>query len=61
MVRVGSMMEGADMKARRGFGSVYQRGRTWWVAYRYAGKQRYESSHSYDRRVAVKMLKRRLG
>ena len=45
----------------RGHGTVYQRGETWWIQYSLRGKVFRESSHSKDRNVALKLLKRRLG
>jgi integrase len=58
----------ADAKARKrrtrayGQGTVYQRGRIWWVAYNGPdGKRVTESSHSTRKGVAVRMLQRRIG
>src|SRR5689334_7591677 len=45
----------------RGQGSVYLRGAVWWVQYSHRGKVERESSHSPERKVALKLLKRRLG
>jgi integrase len=45
----------------RGHGTVYQRGQTWWVQYSLRGQVYRESSHSPDRKVALKLLKQRLG
>ena len=48
-------------RLRRGSGTVYRRGKTWWVKYYIAGVPRYESSKSRDRYVARELLNRRLG
>lgn len=48
-------------RARRGDGTVYQRGATWWIQYSHRGKVERESAHSPDRNVALKLLRRRLG
>lgn len=45
----------------RGEGSVFQRGRVWWVAYYRRGKRFQESSHSERERDAVLLLRKRLG
>ncbi len=45
----------------RGSGSIYQNGSAvWWVKFYVRGIARRESSHSPDRKVAEKLLKRRL-
>jgi integrase len=45
----------------RGSGSIYQNGSAvWWVKFYARGVARRESSHSTDRKVAEKLLKRRL-
>lgn len=45
----------------RGSGSIYQNGSAvWWVKFYVRGISRRESSHSTDRKVAEKLLKRRL-
>ena len=45
----------------RGSGSIYQNGSSvWWVKFYVRGIARRESSHSPDRKVAEKLLKRRL-
>ncbi len=45
----------------RGSGSIYQNGSAvWWVKFYVRGIARRESSHSTDRKVAEKLLKRRL-
>jgi integrase len=43
----------------RGTGTVYQRGATWWIQYSHRGKVQRESSHSSERKDAVKLLKKR--
>jgi len=47
-------------KGRRGFGGLQLRYRTWWVTYNYRGKRHRESSHSENRRDAIKLLRKRL-
>jgi hypothetical protein len=47
--------------AIRGMGNVYRRGHVWWVRYWHRGEQVRESSKSVDRRIAEKLLKRRMG
>src|SRR5262249_21132490 len=44
----------------RGFGTVYQRGRIWWISYWWRGEQKRESSGSVKRGDAERLLKRRL-
>jgi integrase len=48
-------------RKRRGDGTVYLRGPTWWIQYSYRGKVKRESSGSQTENVAVKLLRRRLG
>jgi integrase len=49
-------------KARaRGEGSVFRRGRLWWISYYVRGRQVQESSGSALERDAVKLLRQRLG
>ncbi len=48
-------------KKMTGMGGIYQRGRVYWVWYYHFGKKYQESSKSYDDRVAVRLLKLRLG
>ena len=49
-------------KRDRGAGSIYLRGRRWWIAYfDSTGKQVCESSRSEQRQDAIKLLRRRLG
>ena len=45
----------------RGMGRVYQRGEAWWVAYYFRGQQQRESSGSTDKKVAQRLLKKRIG
>lgn len=45
----------------RGEGSVFLRGRIWWLKYHVRGRPHRESSASTDRRQAVLLLRRRLG
>jgi integrase len=47
--------------AIRGMGNVYQRGHVWWVRYWHRGEQVRESSKSPERRIAEKLLKKRMG
>lgn len=44
-----------------GTGSIYQRGRIWWISYMVRGEQVNESSKSQDRDDAKKLLRKRLG
>ncbi len=44
----------------RGMGSVYQRGRLWWIAYWWRGEKIRESSRSSKRTDAIRLLKRRI-
>jgi integrase len=52
----------AEKKPRRerGSGQIFQRGKTWWVAYYHRGQKVRESSGSEERKEAEKLLKRRL-
>jgi integrase len=45
----------------RGFGRVFKRGSTYWIAYCYRGKEHRESSHSDNEAQARKLLKKRVG
>ena len=45
----------------KGDGRVFQRGQIWWVAYYLDGRERRETSGSRQRKVAVKLLRRRVG
>ncbi len=44
---------------QRGFGSVFCRGKVWWIKYYYRGGARRESSHSPNCTDAMKLLRRR--
>ena len=44
-----------------GSGSIYQRGRIWWISYMVRGSQVNESSKSAVRKDAEKLLKQRMG
>jgi integrase len=44
---------------KRGEGSIYQRGETWWIAYYRRGKQKRESSYSTNREDAERLLDRK--
>ena len=43
----------------RGMGSLYRRGKTWWVQYSFRGRLYRESSRSQVRAVAVRLLRMR--
>lgn len=45
----------------RGTGTIFQRGKTWWIRYWVAGYERRESSYSTDQDDALRLLKKRLG
>ena len=45
----------------RGNGRVFQRGQVWWIAYYDHGRECRESSRSRDRKIAVRLLRQRLG
>ena len=45
----------------RGFGRVFKRGSTYWIAYCYRGKEHRESTHSDNEAQARKLLKKRVG
>lgn len=47
-------------RRERGDGTVYQRGVVWWVKYYHRGRAYRESSGSTDRRIAAKLLRKRL-
>ena len=53
------MAENSTQRDRREFGSLRLRGRVWWLRYRIAGREHWESSHSTSRREAEKLLARR--
>jgi integrase len=48
-------------KYKRGSGSVYRRGKTWWLKYYANGKPVYETAGTPDRAEARKQLQQRLG
>jgi integrase len=48
------------MNARKGLGSVYKRGRIWWLSYSVRGKPHAESSGSTEHADAVRKLKQRI-
>jgi hypothetical protein len=48
-------------RGRYGDGTLYQRGRTWWLKYRAGGRWHYESSGSPDKAVAQTLLDTRRG
>ena len=45
----------------RGNGRVFKRNQIWWIAYYREGRERRESSKARDRKVAVRLLRQRLG
>lgn len=49
------------MAKRYGTGTVYPRGKVWWIKYYRDGKPFYESSGSSERKDAVTLLQKRLG
>jgi integrase len=51
----------AKGRGRYGDGTIYQRGRTWWLKYRAGGRWHYESSGSPDKAVAQSLLDTRRG
>jgi len=59
-VKVGSGRPRRKNRSIRGLGSVYQRGRMWWIAYWSRGKQLRESSGSTKQADAERLLKRRI-
>src|SRR6266511_2381787 len=46
--------------AMRGDGSIFLRGKIWWIAYSFRGRPYQESSKSTDERAAKKLLRLRL-
>ena len=44
-------------KYRRGSGSVYMRGKTWWITYYDEGRQHWESAETTDKAKARGKLK----
>lgn len=51
----------AKRKAHYGMGSIYLRGRIFWISYSVNGEQQNESSGSTDREEAEALLKKRMG
>lgn len=49
------------MPAKRGEGSVFQRGRIWWIQYSHRGRVYRVSSRSEDERVTRRLLRKKLG
>lgn len=49
------------MPTRRGDGSIYLRGRIWWIRYSHRGALLRESSRSEDENIARRLLRKRLG
>jgi len=47
--------------SKRGLGTIYQRGRIWWIKYYVDGEPRFESSGSENKTDATNLLKKRLG
>lgn len=45
----------------KGMGRIFQRGPVYWIAYYHRGKEYRESTHSENDKVALKLLKKRLG
>jgi integrase len=48
-------------KHKNGSGSVYKRGRVWWISYYADGEHTCESSHSREKSEAKRFLRQRLG
>ena len=48
-------------KYKHGSGTVYKRGKTWWITYYVSGKQIWESAKTTDRTEARKALQAKLG
>lgn len=48
-------------KELRGYGRIYQRGKTFWIQYSVRGELHRESSRSSERKDAVRLLKQRVG
>jgi integrase len=54
-------MEGKQLQRARGTGSIYRHGpAVWWIKFYDRGIPRRESSHSTDRKIAEKLLRKRL-
>lgn len=48
-------------KYKHGSGTVYQRGKTWWITYYHNGKQVWESAKTKDRTEARRILQTKIG
>ena len=48
-------------RTKRGAGTLYQRGRVWWIKYYVDGRPQYESTHTDRERQARTILNERLG
>ena len=48
-------------KYKHGSGTVYKRGKMWWVSYYVSGKQIWESAKTKDKAEARRILQTRLG
>ena len=48
-------------KRKHGSGTVYKRGKTWWLSYYANGKHICESSHQKDKGEAGRQLRERIG
>ena len=48
-------------KYRKGSGSVYRRGKVWWITYYVDGEQVWQSSKSRDKNEARRLLAEKLG
>ena len=46
----------AKRRGRYGDGTLYQRGRTWWLKYQAGGRWHFETSGSPDKATAQKLL-----
>ncbi|MSQ47466.1 MAG: hypothetical protein EXR78_03600 [Deltaproteobacteria bacterium] len=46
---------------KHGSGSVYKRGKTWWMTYSVNGHQQWESAKTSDRTIARKLLQEKIG
>jgi integrase len=48
------------MRANKGQGCIYQRGKLWWISFSHRCEKQFESSRSEKRSDAVKLLRKRL-
>lgn len=48
-------------KYKHGSGSIYKRGKTWWLSYYVTGQQAWESARTKDKAEARRLLQQRLG